>query len=103
MGARVALGSRPAGDILKLAARTGTAPRSWSLTQGGSDCCACVADQRTSPSASGPAENSSAGWGVTTEELPAGHVVATSEAVCYPRTTKHLEAMLLAAYNYAMS
>jgi hypothetical protein len=45
----------------------------------------------------------SAGWGVASGELPAGHVIVTSQPACDVGATKHLEAMLLAAYSYALS
>jgi hypothetical protein len=45
----------------------------------------------------------SAGWGVVTGELPAGHVIVTSQSPSDVRATRHLEPMLLAAYSYALS
>jgi hypothetical protein len=45
----------------------------------------------------------SAGWGVATGKLPAGHVVVTFQHSEEPGASERLEAMLLTAYSYALA
>jgi hypothetical protein len=45
----------------------------------------------------------SLGWGVVTGQLPAGHVLLSAQPPHHPGATERLEAMLLAAYSYALS